>query len=102
MLNALTILAEVLMGACAVLGWLFVILYSQVRWYVTPEGRHLMKFTTGLALTFSLSLLFQFADPGQLTRVVLSIALFGWLAFELANRTRLHLRARREAREPRP
>jgi hypothetical protein len=98
LLTAATILAEVLMGAVAVLGWLFVILYSRVRWYATPEGRHLMKFTTGLALTFSLSLLFQFTDPGRWTRVVLSITLFGWLAFELANRTRLHLRAQREAR----
>jgi hypothetical protein len=57
-----------------------------------------MKFTTGLALTFSLSVLFQFTDPGMWTRVVLSIALFGWLAFELANRSRLHLSAKHEAR----
>jgi hypothetical protein len=95
MLTAATILAEVLMGACAVFGWVFVVLYSRVYWKVTPEGRHLMKFTIALSLVFSLSTLFQFTDPGMWARVGLSIALFGWVAFELANRTRLLILAQR-------
>ena len=98
MLHALFALAYALLIACAVLGWLFVILYSRVRWYATAEGRHLMKFTTALALTFSLTLLFAVLDPKPEVRAVLSIGLFGWIAWELANRSRLHLKARREAR----
>ena len=98
MLHAMTALAVGLMGLCAALGWLFVILYARVRWYATPEGRHLMKFTIALSLTYSLSLLFMVVQPKMQTRVVLSIALFGWTAWELGNRSRLHLRAKREAR----
>lgn len=97
MLHVLTVTAYALLIACAAFAWLFVILYSKVRWYATPEGRHLMKFTVALALVFSLSLLFRIADPKPLTRVSLSCVLFGWIAWELANRTRLHLRAKRES-----
>jgi hypothetical protein len=99
MTAVLVVAAEVLLVACALLGWLFVILYSRVRWYVTPEGRHLMKFTTALALTFSLSVLFQLIHPTLPTRAVLSVVLFGWIAWELGNRVRLHLRAKREGRD---
>ena len=99
MLLALTIAAEVLMAACALFGWVFVGLYSRVRWYATAEGRHLMKFTIALSLTFTLSLLFQVAQPKLLVRVLLSIGLFGWIAWELATRIRLHLAARREVRD---
>jgi len=103
MVDALYAVAYAALIACAVLGWLFVVLYSRVRWYATPEGRHLMKFTTALALTFSLSLLFAVLKPKPEVRAVLSIALFGWIAWELANRSRLHLRAKRETRnEPHP
>jgi len=99
--HVLYVVALALLTACAVFGWLFVALYSRVRWYATPEGRHLMKFTTALALTFSLVLLFQAVKPKPLTSLALSIALYGWIAWELANRVRLHLKAKREARAAR-
>ena len=99
MFHVLTATAWALLILCAALGWLFVILYSRVRWFATAEGRHLMKFTIALSLTYSLSLLFAVVHPKPLTRVVLSIALFGWTAWELGNRSRLHLRAKRELRD---
>ena len=98
MITFLTVLAVSLLVLCAALGWVFVILYARVNWYATAEGRHLMKFTTVLSLTYTLSLLFAVIDPKPLTRVLLSAILFGWTAWELGNRIRLHLRAKREAR----
>jgi len=99
MLTTLTTVAIVLLALCAAFGWLFVALYSRVRWFATAEGRHLMKFTIALSLTYTLSLLFMVVQPKPLTRVVLSIGLFGWTAWELGNRSRLHLRAKRELRD---
>lgn len=98
MIHALTVLAVSLLVLCAVLGWAFVVLYSRVNWYASAEGRHLMKFTTVLSLTYTLSLLFAAVDPKPLTRFLLSVILFGWTAWELGNRIRLHLRAKRESR----
>ena len=85
-----------LLALNAVLGWVFVARFSRVEWWVTPEGRHLMKFTAALALTFTLSLLFAIVDPKILTRLLLTIGLFGWIAWELANRIRLQVSAKRE------
>ena len=88
-----------LLVLCAALAWLFVILYSRVRWYATPEGRHLMKFTVAFALTYSMTLLFYVVHPKIEVRLVLSIAVFGWTAWEMGNRSRLHLKAKREAQQ---
>jgi hypothetical protein len=88
--------AFALLALNAVLGWVFVARFSRVAWYATPEGRHLMKFTAALALTFTLSLLFAIVDPKILTRLLLTIGLFGWIAYELANRIRLQVNAKRE------
>ena len=95
MVTAMTYVALGLIGLCAIEGWLFVALYSRVRWYATPEGRHLMKFTIVLSLTYSLTLLFQAVHPRLEVRLILTLALFGWTAWELGNRVRLHLLARR-------
>ena len=99
MYTALLAVAVALLALCSILGWVFVILYSRVRWYATPEGRHLMKFTTALALAFSLTLLGAIVRPKPATEAVLAIALYGWIAWEFANRIRLHLRAKRELRD---
>jgi hypothetical protein len=96
MVEVLTFIALGLIVLCAVFGWTFVALYSRVQWWRTAEGRHLMKFTTVLSLTYTLTLLFHVVEPKMLTRLVLSIALFGWTAYELGNRIVLHLRAKRE------
>ena len=97
MIEVLTIVAIGLIALCAILGWVFVALYSRVRWWATAEGRHLMKFTVVLSLTYTLTILFHVVQPKMLMRLVLSVALFGWTAWELGNRVRLHLRAKREA-----
>lgn len=99
MIELLRAVAIGLLALCGLLGWTFVVLYSRVTWYKSAEGRHLMKFTVCLALMYSLSILFLVVDPKPLTRVVLSILLFGWTAWELGNRIRLHLRAKRELRD---
>lgn len=99
MLHALYLVAFAALILCAVEAWVFVVLYSRVRWYGSPEGRHLMKFTAALALTFSLTLLFALVHPEPMMRAVLSIAVFGWIGWELGNRIRLHLRAKRENRQ---
>lgn len=98
MVHVLLTLGFVLMIVDAAVAWLFVLLYSRVRWYGSEEGRHLMRFTLAVALLFSLSVLFIVTNPNPLTRGVVSVAVFGWIAAELANRIRLHLRARRENR----
>jgi hypothetical protein len=96
MIAVLTGLTLALVALCALFGWTFVVLYSRVQWWRSAEGRHLMKFTVVLSLTYTLSLLFQVVEPKILTRLLLSIALFGWTAYELGNRVLLHLRAKRE------
>ena len=98
-IQALMFVALSLLTLCAVLAWLFVALYSRVRWWATREGRHLMKFTVAFALMLSLTLMFQVIQPKPLTQLVLSIALFGWVAWELAVRSWLHVQAYREVRE---
>lgn len=101
MIDVLMFVALGLVALCAALGWLFVALYSRVRWWATAEGRHLMKFTVVLSLMYTMTLLFQVAQPKMEMRLALSIALFGWTAFELGNRSWLHLRAKREGERDR-
>jgi hypothetical protein len=98
-IQALTFLAMAQLTLSAVLAWLFVALYSRVRWWATKEGRHLMKFTIAFALVLSLSLLNQVVHLKLVTLLVLSIALFGWISWELAMRSWLHLQAVRESKE---
>jgi len=99
MLTFISALAVALLVACSVLGWTFVILYSRVRWYSSQVGRHLMRFTIELSLTFSLTLLNYAIHLRPMTRAVLSVALFGLIAWDLGTRIRLHLAARREVRD---
>ena len=96
LIQILAWVAFALLALDAALSWVFVARFSRVAWWVTPEGRHLMKFTAALALTFTLSLLFAIVDPKILTRLLLTIGLFGWIAVELANRIRLQGVAKRE------
>lgn len=98
MLSFLTALSTGLAIACAVLGWVFVMLYSRVHWWKSPEGKHLMRFTTALALTFSLVVVFRVVRPDPLTGRALAVFLYGWIATELAVRVGLLLRARRETK----
>lgn len=98
-IQALTFMALAQLTLCAVLAWLFVALYSRVRWWATKEGRHLMKFTIAFALVLSLSLLNQVVRMKPATILILSIALFGWISWELAMRSWLHLQAVRENKE---
>lgn len=82
-LRALTPLALVLLAACALLSWAFVIRHARTSWWTTPGGRYLMKSKTAFALLFSLTLMAQLVPMLPLTRVVLSVAMFGWIAYVL-------------------
>ena len=82
---------------------------SRGAWHDSPEGRHIMRFTAALSVTFALTLLFRSLDPPLLPpdapvplivghwAVPLSHALgvqvlvFGAMAVELGNRLRLML-----------
>lgn len=97
--QSLVFLAVAQLTLCAVLAWLFVALYSRVRWWATAEGRHLMKFTIAFALVLSLSVLDYAVHMKLITKAFLSIALFGWISWELAVRSWLHLQAVRENKE---
>jgi len=98
-IQALTFLVIAQLTLSAVLAWLFVLLYARVQWWATREGRHLMRFTVAFALMLSATLLFTLVQPKPITQLVLSIALFGWISWELANRSWLHLQAVRENKE---
>lgn len=98
LLKVLSFIAVLLVALVAGFAWVFVALFSRVRWYRSGEGRHIMRMTIDLALTFSLVLLFRVVKPDPLTSAVLSVALFGWLACELFVRIRLLLKAQAEAR----
>lgn len=98
-IQALTFFAIAQLTLCAVLAWLFVILYCRVQWWATREGRHLMRFTIAFALMLSATLMFTVVPVKPITQLILSIALFGWVSWELANRSWLHLQAVRENKE---
>ena len=99
LIRTLTFLAVAQLTLCTVLAWLFVLLYARVQWWATREGRHLMRFTIGFALVLSLTLLNQVVVMKPQTVLILSIALFGWISWELAVRSWLHLQAVRENKE---
>lgn len=98
-IEVLTVLALAQLTLCAVLAWMFVILYCRVAWWTTREGRHLMRFTIAFALMLSATLLFTVVPVKPITQLILSVALFGWVSWELANRSWLHLQAVRENKE---
>ena len=98
-IQALTFFALAQLTLATVLAWLFVLLYARVRWWATREGRHLMRFTIAFALALSDTLFNTLVQPKPITQLVLAIALFGWISWELANRSWLHLQAVRENKE---
>jgi hypothetical protein len=86
------ILAAVLMaGAVGLLSWWFVWRYSRVTWQRTPEGRHLMRLTVVLGLTYSATAVFYFVPLPPIAHALASLALFSVTAAEMWTRiTLLH------------
>lgn len=92
-LDLLSVLAA---AAAMVYAWDFVRRYRKEPWRDYQAGRHLMRFTTGLAIIITWSvagLLARWVWPGEeALRVVLAVArclIFGWCALML--RKHLHL-----------
>lgn len=80
----------------ALYGWLFVLKYRQYDWRKYAAGRHLMRFTTGIAViltwsVFGLVLRFFF-DGNWLVGMLLDtgrVVIFGWVAAMLFVRYQL-------------
>lgn len=84
--------------ACAGLTWWFVWRYSHVTWQDTPEGRHLMRFSTALAVTFTATLVLNVIPLPPIVGALTSVILFGVLAAEMYTRISLLAFAQREER----
>lgn len=96
MIDALTFVALALIGLIAAETWAFVARHSKTKWWETREGRYLMKSKTALALTFTMTLVFQAVQPKVETRLIISVLLFAWIAYAFAELLVLQSLAKRE------
>lgn len=95
--QVLALVVSVQLVILTLVSFTFCFLY-QIRtggtWRRLPEGRHLMRFTAMLGITFALTLAFSFMVPNVISLRVALIAeavVFGALIVEIANRLRLLL-----------
>lgn len=95
----LMLAALIMLCVCAVEAWTFVILYARVRWWSTAEGRHLMRFTAILAVTFTLSVAFNVLPIPPIVRALVSLLVFTVMAGEILARIQL-LRHRQHPPSP--
>lgn len=96
MITALTVVAFALVALIAVEAWVFVARHAHTAWWENREGRYLMKSKVGLALVFTMTLVFQAVQPKIETRLVASVLLFGWIAYTLGELLALQTIAKRE------
>ena len=96
MLAILTFAALTLVAVVAIEAWVFVARHARINWWDNPEGRYLMRSKVNLALLFTMTLVFQVVQPKPLTAVVISIALFSFTAYTLADLLILQTKAKRE------
>jgi hypothetical protein len=92
----LDLLSVALACVATVLAWWFVTVYRREPWRYTLAGQHLMRFTLGLAViaTWSvvgicLRLVFGLPDWLELALAVGRLSIFGWLSLMLWDRVRL-------------
>lgn len=96
MLPILTFVALALVLVISVEAWVFVARHARTTWWDNREGRYLMRSKVNLALLFTMTLVFQVAQPKPLTAVLISIGLFTFTAYVLADLLLLQTRAIRE------
>ncbi len=96
MTEVLMTAALVLAGVCAIEAWVFVARHSRTEWWENAEGRYLMRSKVASALLFTMILVFQFVHPKLITRAALSVLVFGFIAYTLADLLILQSRAKRE------
>lgn len=82
--------------ACAVLGWWFAWRYSRTTFEDTPEGRHVLRFTILLAVTFTVTAVLQLVPVPPFVGVLASLVLFAAIGAELWTRITLLREAQRE------
>lgn len=87
-------------GAVALLSWWFVFRYSRIHWKRTPEGRHLMRLTTIIGLTYTATVLSFVLPMTLLVRAIVSLVLFGAAAAEMWHRNALLHDAQHEHDDP--
>ena len=92
----LLVAGVILCALSAALAWTFVVRYFRTRWWETPEGRHLMRFTLVLATTLTCTVAFAVFPIRPLFAAVLQVLLFGALSCELWLRNVLLGDAQRE------
>ena len=83
-------------GTVALLCWWFVWRYSRIKWRSTPEGRHVMRLTVVLGLTFTFTVLFNTIPVSLLLKALVSLVLFGAIAAEMWTRINLLADAQRD------
>lgn len=98
MLTVLTFAALALVGIVSLEAWIFVARHARTTWWGTPEGRYLMRSKVNLALLFTMTLVFQVVQPKPLTAVLISVLLFAFTAYTLADLLILQTKAKRERR----
>ena len=96
MLTALTVVALALIAVISIEAWVFVARHARTNWWELREGRYLMRSKVNLALLFTMTLVFQAVHPKPLTRVVISVVLFSFTAYTLADLLLIQSAAKRE------
>lgn len=98
MVEFLTKIAVGEVAVCAVFAWVFVARHARVRWWELPEGRYMMRSKVGIALLFTMTLVFRVVHPKPETGLIISVLLFGWIAYSLGELLFIQHVARRDAK----
>jgi hypothetical protein len=87
--KVLLVLAVAFLVAGAFEATRFPLRYRRTNYRRTAEGRHLMRFTAALAVALWGTLLGAWLPLPQWASLLLAVAVYAWLAFELHVRNRL-------------
>lgn len=96
MVAVLTFVALALVAVISLETWVFVARHARTHWWETGEGRYLMRSKVNLALLFTMTLVFQVVQPKPVTAAAISVLLFAFTAYTLADLLILQTKARRE------
>ena len=89
MTTVLLCAAVVFLVFAAVEATRFAVRYSHTTWRRNREGRHLMRFTVALAIALWGTLILSAIPMPDVVQLILGVAVYAWLAFELHHRNRL-------------
>lgn len=103
----LLIASGLVAATVSILAWWFVWRYSRVTWGRTGAGRHLMRFSIVIGLTYGMTAIFMGYGlfvmaapfPVLLGMTLAQLLLFGWAALEMYARNVLFTEAQRRDEE---